>query len=238
MQNFLALAASMAFLQVAATSLADLCSSSHATASLPIGIVHGITIDKSSVTTTEFCNVSVTGQIMYPDAVFDYCNVTFAYSHDGWDDQVLVTYWMPSPSNYKNRFLATGGGGYQINSGNMSLPGGVMYGAVSGLTNGGFGGFSDGVDAVSPKENGTENWQAVHMFGYQAIHEMTLLGKAFAQSFYPSTNQTLYSYYQGCSEGGREGWSQVQRYGNQFDGAIIGAPAIRYAFQQVQHLYS
>ncbi|TGO18516.1 hypothetical protein BTUL_0009g00340 [Botrytis tulipae] len=48
----------------------------------------------------------------------------------------------------------------------------------------------------------------------------------------------LYSYYQGCSEGGREGWSQVQRYADEWDGAITGAPAMRFAHQQVQHLYS
>lgn len=42
---------------------------------------------------------------------------------------------------------------------------------------------------------------------------------------------------QGCSEGGREGWSQIQRY-TDWDGAITGAPAFRFAQQQVQHLYS
>lgn len=43
---------------------------------------------------------------------------------------------------------------------------------------------------------------------------------------------------QGCSEGGREGWSQPQRFADAYDGATIGAPAFRFAFQQVQHLYS
>ncbi|TDZ22691.1 Tannase [Colletotrichum orbiculare MAFF 240422] len=46
----------------------------------------------------------------------------------------------------------------------------------------------------------------------------------------------MYAYYQGCSEGGREGWSQVQRFADQFDGAAIGAPALRYGQQQVNHL--
>lgn len=53
-----------------------------------------------------------------------------------------------------------------------------------------------------------------------------------------SNSTKLYSYYHSCSEGGREGWSQVQRYGDQFDGAIMGAPAFRFSFQQLQHLYS
>ena len=48
----------------------------------------------------------------------------------------------------------------------------------------------------------------------------------------------LYSYYQGCSEGGRERWSQIQRFGDELDGVITGAPAFRFAHQQVQHLYS
>lgn len=240
MLNFqLALLTAASSSNVLASTLDDLCTSNHAIASLPSNdVVQGIAIDRASVTAAAFQNISVSGQNMYPDAVFDYCNVTFAYSHKGCDDRVLVTYWMPSPSSYRSRFLATGGGGYAINSGNMSLPGGVIYGAASGLTDGGFGGFDNNVDTVSPQANGSTNWQAVYMFGYQAIHEMTLLGKAFTRNFYPSVNNTLFTYYQGCSEGGREGWSQVQRYGDQFDGAVIGAPAIRYAFQQVQHLYS
>lgn len=85
---------------------------------------------------------------MYPAAVIDYYNVTLAYSHNGRDDQVLVEYWFPSPEKFQNRYLSTGGGGYAINSGTQHLPGGVMYSAVSGLTDGGFGGFNVQADAA------------------------------------------------------------------------------------------
>lgn len=51
------------------------------------------------------------------------------------------------------------------------------------------------------------------------------------------TTKTSADSARSCSEGGREGWSQVQRYGSQYDGAIIGAPAFRQAFQQTQHLW-
>lgn len=88
-------------------------------------------------------------------------------------------------------------------------------------------------------QNGTEDWHNIYMFGYQAIHELSIVGKAFTKTFFNMTDDTkLYSYYQGCSEGGREGWSQVQRFGDEWDGATIGAPAFRFAFQQVQHLYA
>lgn len=80
-------------------------------------------------------------------------------------------------------------------------------------------------------------------FGYLSIHEMTVVGQGLSKNLYNIQNSTtnsttnssrLYSYYQGCSEGGRDGWSQVQRYQDQFDGAAIGAPAFRQAFQQTK----
>lgn len=84
---------------------------------------------------------------------------------------------------------------------------------------------------------GVVNWQSTKMFGYQAHHELAVLGKALARNVYKvPAKQKIFSYYQGCSEGGREGWSQLQRYPDQFDGAAIGAPAFRYAQQQVNHL--
>lgn len=73
--------------------------------------------------------------------------------------------------------------------------------------------------------------------GYQAHNELAILGKQLTRNIYNvSTSQKVYSYYQGCSEGGREGWSQAQRFPDQFDGVVAGAPAFRWAQQQVNHL--
>jgi tannase len=132
--------------------------------------------------------------------------------------------------------LSTGGGGLAITSGEQGLTAGIVYGAATGTTDGGFGGFNKDLSDVLLVANGTLNYNALFAFGYKAIHEMSVLGKEMTSKFYNTSN--FYSYYQGCSEGGREGWSQVQRYGTQFDGAAIGAPAFRQAFQQVLHLFS
>ena len=239
---FYVVAAAFSAAIVHAVTLDDVCTTSYVQASLPADDFYtGITINSSSVLAFPVTNTSVSGQIMFPDAVFDFCNVTFAYSHNGLDDQVLVNYWLPTPANFQNRYLSTGGGGLAINSGTSSsgsLPGGVMYGAVSGLTDGGFGSFETQMDAVMLLANGTLDWQTVYMFGYQAHHELSAIGKALAKGFFNMSDTKLYSYYQGCSEGGREGWSQVQRFGGEWDGAITGAPAFRFSYQQVQHLYS
>ncbi|KFX95878.1 hypothetical protein O988_05582 [Pseudogymnoascus sp. VKM F-3808] len=125
------LAASVAIAR--ATTITEVCTASHVQSSLVFdNLINGIVIDSSSVTANIVTGASVSGNNNFPDAVFDYCNVTFAYSHNGADDQVHVWYWLPAPDNFQNRYLSTGGGGYAINSGSGSFPGGVMYGAVAG----------------------------------------------------------------------------------------------------------
>ncbi|KKY25660.1 putative tannase subunit [Diplodia seriata] len=233
--------ATAAFLAaVRAASLSDVCTTSYAQSALPADDVYpGITIDKTSVQTAITTNSSVSSE-WYPSAVIDYCNVTFAYSHNGIaNDRVHVSYLVPAPDKFQNRYLSTGGGGLAINSQAQYSPSGIIVGAVSGITDGGFGSFDTQWDAVFLLANNTINWQAVYMFGYQAHHELATLGQQFTRNFFsvPSASK-LYSYYQGCSEGGREGWSQLQRFASQFDGAAIGAPAFRYGQQQVNHLTS
>lgn len=134
--------------------------------------------------------------------------------------------------------MTIGGGGWAISSTNADgsgLPLGLPHGAASGTTDGGFGSWSAQVTDVILAGNGTINQTMVTSFGYRSIHESTVLGKELTSNFYG--NESFYSYYAGCSEGGREGWSQAQHYGDDFDGLSIGAPAMRQAFQQPVHIW-
>lgn len=215
------LAAAASISAINAASLSDVCSSTYAQAALPASDFYpGITIDSSSTTAALVTNSSTTSE-WFPTETIEYCNVTFAYSHNGiTDDIVHVSYLVPAPEDFKNRYVSTGGGGLAINSGSTYSPSGIIVGAVSGITDGGFGDFDTQWDAVFLLANDTINWQSTYMFGYQAHHELATLGKEFSRNFYNvSTDSKVYSYYQGCSEGGREGWSQVQRFADQFDGA-------------------
>lgn len=219
------------------SSLSGVCTIAYAKASLPLDAVDGITIDPSSVSVQEVSNYTSSGSVTLPDATIDYCNVTFTYSHDGLDDTVYLTFFAPAPADFQNRYLSTGGGGYSISSGAMALVGGPIYGAVAGETDGGSGGADANTEWLVA--NGTVDWHNVYMFSHEAHNELTMIGKAFTKLFFDMDNSTrLYSYYQGCSEGGREGWSQIQRYGDEWDGAAIGAPAFRFSFQQLNHIYS
>ncbi|KAE8419544.1 Tannase/feruloyl esterase [Aspergillus pseudocaelatus] len=235
--NFLAAAATLTVAQ--ATALSDVCTNSHVKSALPsTDLINGLLIDSSSITTNAVYNASTPGGDYFPAAsAYDFCNVTLTYAHPGRNDRVHLKLWMPAPDQFQNRWLSTGGGGFAINHDEQQLPGGVQYGAAAGITDGGFGSFSTQFDQVFLLANGTINYEALYMFGYQAHHELSIIGKALTKNFYGTGNTKLYAYWQGCSEGGREGFSQVQRF-QEFDGAVIGAPALRYGQQQANHLYA
>ena len=223
-----------------AATLSELCTHEHVIASLgenPLTEI-GISTIVDSITVNvvaEYSLPSGPGSSGNP-AKYDLCNVTFAYTHPSTSTKVNVWYWLPDPAIFRNRYLSTGGGGYAITSGERSLSTGLPYGAVTGTTDGGLGSWRAQLTDRILKANGVIDYDILFLFAYEAIHGMTVLGQQLTKNFYATDK--LFSYYTGCSEGGREGLSQVQRYGSQFDGAVVGAPAIRFSQLQVLHLYT
>src|SRR4030095_8568078 len=69
---------------------------------------------------------------------------------------------------------------------------------------------------------GQQNTEGIIDFGHRATHEATVVGKAVASRYYSRAPQR--SYWQGGSTGGRQGLSEVQRYPDDYDGVIAGAP--------------
>lgn len=228
----------------AATSLSDVCTVSNVQDALPAnGTLLGIELLPSTVTATAVYNASVSSMdsstastTSSSASYYNYCNVTVAYTHTGRSDQVILWYAFPEPSAFANRFYVEGGGGYALGT---DPTGGLPYGAVGGATNAGYAGtdFSITNDEVFLYGNGSINWDAAYMFSYQALGELTIVGKPLTQGFYASSDK-VYTYFEGCSDGGRQAMSQVQRWGTEYDGVIAGAPAFRYAQQQVNHVFS
>lgn len=221
----------------ASSSLEDVCTSDAVTSALPSSadLPRGVKLYTDSVNATVVTNYTVAADNAYPGASgLSFCNVTFNYYHPELNDTIQLLYWLPAPSDYTNRYLTVGGFGFAISQGTEGLPAGLVYGAATGTTDGGFGWGAE-LNEIFLRADGVPNLEYLESFAYKSIHELTVIGKAFTKNFYESAtgSEKLYAYYQGCSEGGREGFSQVQRYSDQFDGVVIGAPAIRLPVEDI-----
>jgi feruloyl esterase len=65
--------------------------------------------------------------------------------------------------------------------------------------------------------------QKVLDYGYRGIHETAVKAKAIIQAFYGNGPQL--SYFSSCSNGGRQALMEAQRYPEDYNGIIVGAPA-------------
>jgi len=126
---------------------------------------------------------------------------------------------LPLPENWNGRFLQWGDGGKDgdLDFANHRVAEG--YAVTNSNT-----GHDSGTEPGSAL--GFNNRQSEIDFGYRAVHLTTMAGKSLVRSFYQRPPQ--YSYFEGCSTGGRQGLMEAQRYPDDFDGIVAGAPVNFY----------
>lgn len=76
--------------------------------------------------------------------------------------------------------------------------------------------------------------QAEIDFGYRATHVVATAAKAIVGAYYGKP--PAYSYFNGCSTGGRQGMVQAQRFPSDFDGIVSGAPVLNEIGDGTLHL--
>ncbi len=142
-----------------------------------------------------------------------YCRVALALTPSS-DSHIETEVWLPA-SEWNGKFQAVGNGGWA---------GSISFGAMAAAVKDGY--------ATASNDTGHTGQDPVFALGhpeklidfaYRANHEMTLQAKAIVTAFYGKA-PTL-SYWNGCSTGGRQGLMEAQRYPEDFDGVIAGAPA-------------
>jgi pimeloyl-ACP methyl ester carboxylesterase len=77
--------------------------------------------------------------------------------------------------------------------------------------------------------------QARNDYGFATTATMTPIANSIIKTFYGKT--AAYSYLSGCSNGGRHGMVAASRYGDKFDGILVGAPGFNLPKAAVQHAW-
>ena len=120
------------------------------------------------------------------------------------------------PSEWNHKFIMGGGGGYVAGIDNQASAS-VNDGYASvGTDTGHQGGLADATWGINNVERQLN-------FGHLAVHRVAEVAKAIIRQHYGAAASR--SYFNGCSNGGRQALMEAQRYPEDFDGIIAGAPA-------------
>lgn len=157
----------------------------------------------------------------------DICSVEVNITH-GTDanDHVRVLVWLPL-TGWNKRFLGTGGSGFAPGLFELALAPVVAQGFAAASTDAGVGVNPYTPAAWALKDDSTVNEALLENFASRSVHDMTVIGKALTAQFYGTTD--YFSYWNGCSTGGRQGVQSAQTHPDDFDGVLAGAPAINWA---------
>jgi hypothetical protein len=134
------------------------------------------------------------------------------------DSDIKIEVWLPA-SNWNGKFQGQGNGGFAGSIDYRGMGTAITQGYASASTDTGHTASTAGLGAA---------WALNHPekitdFGYRAIHLMTQIAKTLVNNYYGSNAQ--HSYFSACSNGGRQALMEAQRYPDDYDGIIAGAPA-------------
>jgi feruloyl esterase len=140
------------------------------------------------------------------------------------DSHIEAEVWLPAEWNGK--FQAVGNGGW---AGSISYPQmarALQEGYATASTDTGHTGATAAFAIGHPEK--------LIDFGHRAVHEMTVQSKALVRAFYQ--RDARLSYWNGCSTGGRQVLAAAQRYPEDFDAILAGAPANNHSRLGVSRL--
>jgi feruloyl esterase len=184
-------------------------------------------------------NVTITSATDVPVAtgVPEYCDVVGALVTNGEGaGPGLAHFQIQLPAAWNNRFLFLGCGGECGSIATVSaevvdtaeaLPEG--YAVVNTDT-----GHTDPTDAWTLLVPGVPNTPALTDFYYRAVHQSTVAAKALVEGYY--ADAIAYSYFDGCSTGGRQALMEADRYPDDYDGIVAGDPVMAFPETLLGHL--
>ena len=146
-----------------------------------------------------------------------YCRVLMILAPSS-DSHIEAAVFLPAET-WNGKLQVVGNGGWA---------GSISYPAMAAALREGYAAASNDTghkanDAGGGGMFGLGHPEKITDFAYRAMHETVIKAKLITTAFYGSAPK--YSYYNGCSTGGRQGLVEVTRFPNDFDAVAAGAPA-------------
>lgn len=143
------------------------------------------------------------------------------------DSQIGIEVWLPT----------SGWNGKLESIGNHNLGGVIYHGDMGHALLRNYAVASTDTGHVgNDAEWGAGHPQKVADFGWRAVHQSTVTAKALIAAFY-SVNPR-YSYFNGCSMGGREALQEAQRFPDDYDGIISGSAMNNWTRSHIAHIWA
>ncbi|MEU4093664.1 tannase/feruloyl esterase family alpha/beta hydrolase [Streptomyces sp. NPDC026673] len=161
-----------------------------------------------------------------------YCEVTVTLTHPGDNDHAKVRTWLPVNS-WNGRFQALGGSAYAAGDNGAGMATAVKDGYAVTTTDAGVGDVLDIGWALN--SDGRVNTALLKNFADRSQHEAAVVGKQVVAGIYGK--RAAYSYFNGCSTGGRQGYMEAQRHPDDYDGILAKAPAVNWDEFEVATLW-
>jgi feruloyl esterase len=139
------------------------------------------------------------------------------------DSDIKIEVWMPA-AGWNGKYQAVGNGAFNGTIAYPAMLTALARGYATSSTDTGHEGGSAGFALGHPEK--------VIDFGWRAVHEMTLASKKIVAAYYETSPK--FSYWNGCSAGGRQAMKEAQRFPADFDGIIAGAPGLDWSGRAVQ----
>jgi hypothetical protein len=150
-----------------------------------------------------------------------------------WSEGIGIEIWLPTDANWNERIRNYGGGGW-VGGGHRyadkigsKVPAIVNanIGYASGTTDAGQPWYQDGSFAFL--SDGKVNVESLRDFSVRAMVEQAVKTRALVNLYYGKAPK--YTYYDGHSQGGRQGMKVAQEYPELYDGYMIAQPALSIA---------
>jgi len=139
------------------------------------------------------------------------------------DSDIKIEVWLPT-SGWNGKFQAVGNGAFSGAIAYPAMRAALARGYATSSTDTGHTGGSASFALGHPEK-------AID-FGWRAVHEMTVTAKKIVAAYYDASPK--FSYWNGCSAGGRQAMKEAQRFPADYDGIIAGAPGLDWTGRAAQ----